>query len=256
MHQSKFCQREFSSQCLSRNHMVRSLGVNIVMCYATETRSSESLPVVTTCNYYTITHLHSLQSLHTNIPFCLFGAPGIHLETLKTANCLSCSSCLQDNPSARTTEKTHLPILLHGRLFIMTFLDNGRSGRVCHVTCGNVEFTWYSPTPGAIWHHRGMFHSNHINTWQSPTIAVWRHRVCAEICLPCWLLEAGCIRCCIIQQWVDMSQYLYCVSTLHLTLITLLQKLYITVKPRSIVPGYIVFPDPSFNFCGPWTNPI
>jgi hypothetical protein len=24
-----------------------------------------------------------------------------------------------------------------------------------------------------------------------------------------------------------------------------------TVKPRSIVPGYIVFPDPSFNFCGP-----
>jgi hypothetical protein len=29
-----------------------------------------------------------------------------------------------------------------------------------------------------------------------------------------------------------------------------------TVKPRSIVPGYIVFPDPSFNFCGPRTNPI
>jgi hypothetical protein len=27
-------------------------------------------------------------------------------------------------------------------------------------------------------------------------------------------------------------------------------------KPRSIVPGCIVFPDPSFNFYDPWANPI
>jgi hypothetical protein len=29
-----------------------------------------------------------------------------------------------------------------------------------------------------------------------------------------------------------------------------------TVKPLSIVPGLFVFPDPSFNFYGPWVNPI
>jgi hypothetical protein len=34
--------------------------------------------------HVTITHLHSLQSLHANIPFYLFGASGIHLETSKT----------------------------------------------------------------------------------------------------------------------------------------------------------------------------
>jgi hypothetical protein len=38
------------------------------------------LHVVTTITYYTITHLHSLQSMHSNIPI-LFGASGIHLET-------------------------------------------------------------------------------------------------------------------------------------------------------------------------------
>jgi hypothetical protein len=38
------------------------------------------LQVVTTITYYTLTHLHSLQSLHSNIPI-LFGAFGIHLET-------------------------------------------------------------------------------------------------------------------------------------------------------------------------------
>jgi hypothetical protein len=36
--------------------------------------------VVTTFTYYTVTHLHSLQSVHSNIPI-LFGASGIHLET-------------------------------------------------------------------------------------------------------------------------------------------------------------------------------
>jgi hypothetical protein len=60
------------------------------------------------------------------------------------------------------------------------FPSNGRSGRVCDVTCGNVEVTWYSPT-----------HST-----------VWRRRTC----LPCWRLEAGCIHCCVTQQCVDMSQ--------------------------------------------------
>jgi hypothetical protein len=99
-------------------------------------------------------------------------------------------------------------MLLRGRLYTATFLGNGRSGRVCDVTCGNVEFTWYSPTPGAVWRRRGMSRSNHVNTWHSPTTAVWRHRACAEICLPCWRLEAGCIHCCVTQQWVDISQYI------------------------------------------------
>jgi hypothetical protein len=38
------------------------------------------LQVVTSITYYTVTHLHSLQSVHSNIPI-LFGASGIHLET-------------------------------------------------------------------------------------------------------------------------------------------------------------------------------
>jgi hypothetical protein len=38
------------------------------------------LHVVTTVTFYTVTHLHSLQSVHSNISI-LFGASGIHLET-------------------------------------------------------------------------------------------------------------------------------------------------------------------------------
>jgi hypothetical protein len=38
------------------------------------------LHVVITITYYTVTYLHSLQSVHSNIPI-LFGASGIHLET-------------------------------------------------------------------------------------------------------------------------------------------------------------------------------
>jgi hypothetical protein len=36
--------------------------------------------VVATITYYTVTYLHSLQSVHSNIPI-LFGASGIYLET-------------------------------------------------------------------------------------------------------------------------------------------------------------------------------
>jgi hypothetical protein len=40
--------------------------------------------------------------------------------------------------------------------------------------------------------------------WHSLTPEVWRHRACAESCLP-----VGCLAtlCCTTQQWVDMSQY-------------------------------------------------
>jgi hypothetical protein len=61
---------------------------NIVACFATEDAALignwlllQSSPVVTTRNYYMVTLLHSLESLHANIPFYLFGASGIHLET-------------------------------------------------------------------------------------------------------------------------------------------------------------------------------
>jgi hypothetical protein len=39
------------------------------------------LQVATSIAFYTVTHLHSLQSLHANVPFYLFGASGIHLDT-------------------------------------------------------------------------------------------------------------------------------------------------------------------------------
>jgi hypothetical protein len=44
-----------------------------------------------------------------------------------TANCLGRLSCLQDNLSARTTEKTHFPILLRisGNVFIEPLRSNG-----------------------------------------------------------------------------------------------------------------------------------
>jgi hypothetical protein len=65
---------------------------SIVACYANEeaVRIGNSfttvLQVITTCNYYTVTHLHSLQSLHANIPFYLSGASGIHFENFETVN--------------------------------------------------------------------------------------------------------------------------------------------------------------------------
>jgi hypothetical protein len=46
----------------------------------------QSSPVITTRNCYTCSRLHSLQSLHANIPFYLFGASGIHLENFETAD--------------------------------------------------------------------------------------------------------------------------------------------------------------------------
>jgi hypothetical protein len=59
---------------------------NTVTCYVTE----DAVQIVNWVYYnltsrhynhlYTVTHLHSLQSVHSNIPI-LFGASGIHLET-------------------------------------------------------------------------------------------------------------------------------------------------------------------------------
>jgi hypothetical protein len=46
----------------------------LVICFIT------ILQVVTTVTFYTVTHLHSLQSVYSNIPI-LFGASGIRLET-------------------------------------------------------------------------------------------------------------------------------------------------------------------------------
>jgi hypothetical protein len=43
------------------------------------------LQVMTTMTGYTATNLHSLQSSHVTIPFCLFAASGIHLENFETA---------------------------------------------------------------------------------------------------------------------------------------------------------------------------
>jgi hypothetical protein len=61
---------------------------NIVACYATDDAVLigkwvllQFSPVATIRNYYTVTHLQSLQSVHSNIPFYLFGVSGIHLET-------------------------------------------------------------------------------------------------------------------------------------------------------------------------------
>jgi hypothetical protein len=110
-------------------------------------------------------HGYAFTQLHANLfslsPVVFSLTLHLHIFTLRNlpANCLGLSSCLQDNLSARTTEKTHLPILLRGRLFTAAFLGNGRSGRVCDVICGNVEVTWCSPTPGAVWRHRGMSRS-------------------------------------------------------------------------------------------------
>jgi hypothetical protein len=200
--------------------------------------------VVTTIAFYAVTHLHSLQSVHSNIftldpvvctylsqesrtsllihttylhrqisCLLLFGAYGIHLKTSKTANsnCWLLTAWVAPFVFKITrrhgSQKTHLPILLRGGLFTATFLGNGRSGRVCDVTCGNVEATWYSPTPGAVWRHRGMSRSNDVNTWDISPLLVWRHCACAEMCLPSCRLEAGRIHCCITQQWVDMSHY-------------------------------------------------
>jgi hypothetical protein len=56
-------------------------------------------PVVTIRNYYTITHLHSLQSLHANTPFYLFGPSGIHLENFETETVKSQSHIATDGPS-------------------------------------------------------------------------------------------------------------------------------------------------------------
>jgi hypothetical protein len=39
------------------------------------------LQVIASITFYTVTHLHSLQSVHSNIPN-LFGASGIYLETV------------------------------------------------------------------------------------------------------------------------------------------------------------------------------
>jgi hypothetical protein len=63
-----------------------SLSWYTVTCFATEAAVLIGnwfitiLQVVATITYNTVTHLHSLQSVHANIPI-LFGASGIRLET-------------------------------------------------------------------------------------------------------------------------------------------------------------------------------
>jgi hypothetical protein len=67
---------------------------NIVTCYANEDAFLIGNSVyyylhqlLTTHNYYTITHLHSIKSLHANIPYYLFGYSGIYFENFeKTAD--------------------------------------------------------------------------------------------------------------------------------------------------------------------------
>jgi hypothetical protein len=61
--------------------------IYIVACYATEdavriVNLFYSRLTVRNYNYfYAVTHLHNLKSFHANIPFYVFGASGIHLET-------------------------------------------------------------------------------------------------------------------------------------------------------------------------------
>jgi hypothetical protein len=95
------------------------------------------LQVVTSITFYTVTHLQNLQSLHANlcslsltvfithftssqadllhssvdlVPLFIFPEGLAVIWRLPTANCLRCSSCLQDNTFARTPRKTVAPL--------------------------------------------------------------------------------------------------------------------------------------------------
>jgi hypothetical protein len=62
-------------------HIIQS--INTVTCYATEDAvqiGDRFYYNLTSLTDYTVTHLHSLQSVHSNIHI-LFRASGIHLET-------------------------------------------------------------------------------------------------------------------------------------------------------------------------------
>jgi hypothetical protein len=50
---------------------------------------------------------------------------------------------------------------------------------LCYVTRGNAKVTWYSPTPGAVWRHRGMLSRNRIQILLRDVIASAR-----KSCLP------------------------------------------------------------------------
>jgi hypothetical protein len=58
-----------------------------------------------------------------------------------------------------------------------------------------------SPTPGAVWRHRGMLRRNRFPILLRDVIAFTTAR---KSCLPVGYLAT---LCCVTQQWVDMSQY-------------------------------------------------
>jgi fructose/tagatose bisphosphate aldolase len=65
------------------------------------------LQVVTSITFYNVTCLHSLQSLHTDIPVYLFGASGIHLENFETA-----ASCSVSQVKAKVKVKVKVTLQL------------------------------------------------------------------------------------------------------------------------------------------------
>jgi hypothetical protein len=71
-----------------------------------------NLTVVTTITFYTVTYLHSLQSLHANI-LILFEASGIHLENFE--NC-----CLSQSQSHIATDGHSVCLGVEPHLGLMT----------------------------------------------------------------------------------------------------------------------------------------
>jgi hypothetical protein len=75
--------------------------------------------------------------------------------------------------------------------------------RLCYVTRGNAKVTWYSPTPGACDVIAACCVATH-GAEKTPLPLLLCSVYSVASCLPVGYLTRFC---CVIQQWIDMSQY-------------------------------------------------
>jgi hypothetical protein len=115
-----------------------------------------------------------LQSLHANIPFYSLT---VFITHLTSSHVHTSRVCLLPRTHSSNwllqTDFLDIPVPLIKLSIVQASLLPGRGiyrpvsqqrvrWGVCYVTRGNAKVTWYYPTPGVVWRHRGMLRRNRM----------------------------------------------------------------------------------------------
>jgi hypothetical protein len=168
---------------------------------------------VTTITYYTLTLAD-----FSPINYCLKLSQTLHLHTSHV--CLLLRPQLLNNWVVGLLFRNWAKTANHFAYIARTSETKNGASQLCCVTRGNAKVTRYSPTPVAGWHHCGMLRRNRIpmllhdviasscvamhGAEKTPLSLLLRSMYSVASCLPVGYVAT---LCCVIQRWVDMSQY-------------------------------------------------